>query len=603
MRTFFIVKKLLIFITITINALICNALENPAAEPPNTQGDTFLLPAVRRIGVDFVETNLDKFRVFMRKQDRYLFGVPAFPFNEQDVQRLFSEDIAEELKNTGRFWNLTLTDFVKLLPLSANPNADLIQKIEKLKRNLELDYNLEAWIKPSVYFSPDQTLVRVVLKGAGIQSTVWAREDITLEAQASQAKIKSAFSQALSRLINTVGHDGKVTFFRENLLTIDFGIERGLVRGDTLYAGYVMLTSFHPQTGEFLRSQRVTIHELRVLEARQGSSLCQISASDRLAFEQALKVLGTNEVTMLVWKKTNIGYKDGWREPYNPDTAPILGATESGFGNPIQASDPPETPKTLIPPVIFEKETKLSRKSATEKQGLPYKIAEKDQALPADATPPVIKYRRAVINKPGTWFPYTALLGTGISLGLSNSNISDFSKTILNKISFSTHINIDSEIKLKLIPYSQYSYYDSGNISGNSYYLGVTVLDTIVSIDRNDSLSIGGSLEYAGGQIDYKCNCRESNVLSHPAVMANVMWEDNLTNFGNYNVILGLSVLDFVQQGSVWSLKTNFRPDVYLPKELVFDFSLKRFYGGWIEFSIGVSWDFIPEYNYLRSVF
>lgn len=614
MRKFHIVKKIFISLILVYYQLFCFSLENPAAEAPNTQGDTFLLPPVRRIGVDLVETNLDKFRMFMRKQDRQLYGVPAFPFNEQDVQRLFSDDVVGELKNTGRFWNLALSDFVKLIPLAGNPNINTNQKIEELKRRLELDYNLEAWVKPFVYFAPDQTLIRLVLKGAGIRSTVWAREDITLEPQVSQEKIKAAFSQALSRLINTIGHDGKVTFLRENLLTIDFGMERGIVRGDNLSVGYVLLTSFHPQTGEFLRSQRVTIHEIKVLESRQGSSLCQIVASDRLAFEQALKVLGTNEVTMLVWKKNNTGYKEGWREPYNPETAPMLGAAESGFGNVINDKETPEPLKSIIPPVVFERETKQnssmgkddsfnkSVKANTEKQGLPYKIAEKDQNLPSVSSATNNKFRRAIINKPATWFPYTALLGTGVTVASSNGNISDFPRTLLNKLSATTYINLDSEIELKLLPYANYSHYQGSSVSGSSYYVGATFLDTIVNVDRYDYLSIGGSFEYTGGQIDYSCNCRDSNDLTHPTVMANVMWEDNLSTFGNYNVIAGLSILDFVKQSSVWSLKSNVRPFIHMPKELVFDFSVKRFYSGWIEFSVGVSWDFIPEYNYLRHI-
>ncbi|WGL60220.1 hypothetical protein QEJ31_01200 [Pigmentibacter sp. JX0631] len=610
-----IVKKLISAIFLLFYPLICFGLENPAAQSPITQGDTFLLPPLRRVGLDIVETNLDKFRIYMRKQDRQLYGIPAFPFNESDIQKIFAEDIADEIKNTGRFWNLALNDFVKLLPLAGNPSNNLTKKIEDFKRRLELDYNLEAWIKPSVYFAPDQTLVRLVLKGAGVHSSVWAREDIMLEPQVSQDKIKVAFSQALARLINTIGHDGKVTYLRENLLTIDFGIERGVVRGDSLSVGYVLLTSFHPQSGEFLRSQRVTIHEIKVLESRQGSSLCQIIASDRLAFEQALKVLGTNDVTMLVWKKNQSGYKEGWREPYNPETAPILGAVESGFGNPIVEKEAPESLKSAIPPVVFEKETnfgapltkeelqKRNNKNITEKQGLPYKIAGKEENLPiANSEINSNKFKRAIINKPGTWFPYTALLGTGIVIGASNGYISDFPKTILNKLSGASYINLDSEIQLKLLPYAQYSYFQNSTLSGSSYYAGAAFLDTIVNIDRYDYLSIGASAEYTGGQIDYSCDCRDSNVLSHPAVMANVMWEDNVASFGNYNLLAGLSVLDFVQQSSVWSIKANIRPYNQLPKELVFDIGIKRFYSGWIEFSIGVSWDFIPEYNYIRTI-
>ena len=73
--------------------------------------------------------------------------------------------------------------------------------------------------------------------------------------KADEEKVKTAMAQGLRRLISTLGHDGKITYIRENLLTIDFGIERGITRGQQLIAGYVLLSSFHPQTGEFLRAE------------------------------------------------------------------------------------------------------------------------------------------------------------------------------------------------------------------------------------------------------------------------------------------------------------------------------------------------------------
>ena len=601
---------LIIILLFVFNPLFC--LENPASIPPNTQGDTFLLPPVRRVGVDIVETNIDKFRVFMRKQDRLLYGVPAFPFNESDIQRLIANDVMDELKNTGRFWDLSLTEFVKLLPLSGNQEtSNNSQKVEKLKRRLENDYNIEAWIKPSVYFAPDQTLVRIILKGPGTNSSVWAREDITLEPQASEEKIKNSFSQALARLVNTIGHDGKITYIRENLLTIDFGLERGIVRGETLYGGYVILTSFHPQSGEFLRSQRIPIHELKVVESRQGSSLCQIVASDRLAFEQALKLLGTNDVSMLVWRKTKNNYKEGWREPYNPETAPILGAAETGFGTPLFEKENLESPRSIIPPVIFESEVKntpriaqgkespTNNKGNTEKQGLPYQIAPKEENANKI---PNISYKRSVINRPETWVPYTALLGSGITIGSNSGKNSDFPRTLLNKISASSYINVDSEIEFKLLPYAQFSYFSGSNTTGNSFYVGTTFFDTIIHLTPNDGFSIGGSVEYMGGSLSYNCDCIPETDLTHPALLANVMWEDKIPSFGNYNIIGGLSLFDFVQQAPVWILKGNIRPFVELPKELVFDVAIKRYVSGWIEFSVGASWDFISEYNYLKPI-
>jgi hypothetical protein len=602
---------LIIIFMFFFNGVFC--LENPAAISPSTQGDTFLLPPVRRLGVDFVDTNIDKFRIFMRKQDQLLYGLPAFPFNEQDIQRLIADDVIDEIKNTGRFWDISLSEFVKLLPLSGGQNSSNdFQKIEKLKRRLELDYNIDAWLKPSVYFAPDQTLVRIVLKGPYAKATIWAREDITLEAQASEEKIKKSFSQALSRLVNTIGHDGKITYIRENILTVDFGLERGIVRGETLYGGFVILTSFHPQTGEFLRAQRIPIHELRVLESRQGSSLCQIVASDRLAFEQALKLLGTNDVKMLVWRKTKNMYKEGWREPYNPETAPILGAVEEGFGTPLAEGNKPESPRSIIPPVIFEKEDKNKKtvaqgnetqdknlKGQTEQQGLPYAIPAKDENKPNF---PNVTYKKSVINRPETWEPYTALFGTGLTIGADNGVNSSFPKTIINKISALSYIEMDSTIELKLIPYAQFSNFNSNSLTGNSFYAGVVLLNTINHISPNNSLSVGGSLEYMAGSLNYNCNCFPSSDLTHAALMANAMWENKQSGFGNYDVIAGVSIFDFFQAVPIWSIRSDVRPFAFLPKEIVFDLEIKRFYSGWTEFSVGVSWDFLSEYKYLKPI-
>ncbi|MBX9837433.1 MAG: hypothetical protein K2X69_03855, partial [Silvanigrellaceae bacterium] len=160
MRIRKVVKKIFLILILLSCINYVYSLENPSAISPKTQGDTFILPPVRRVAIDLIETNIDKFRIFMRKQDRLLYGVPAFPFNEQDIQRMLAEDVVDEIKNTGRFWNLSLTEFVKLIPLSGNQeNFNNLQKIEKLKRRLENDYNIEAWIKPSVYFAPDHSQI------------------------------------------------------------------------------------------------------------------------------------------------------------------------------------------------------------------------------------------------------------------------------------------------------------------------------------------------------------------------------------------------------------------------------------------------------------
>lgn len=594
--------------------------ENVAAIPPDTQDNTFLLPPIRRLGVDLVETNIDKFRIFMRKQDKLLFGIPALPYNEQDIEKFLANDVKDEIKNTGRFWDISLSELTKLFPLSnKQSNLNNTKNIELLKRQIENEYNIDAWLKPSVYFAPDQTLVRLVLKSSGIDAKILAREDITLEAQANEEKIKNSFSQALIKLINTLGHDGKITYTRENLLTIDFGIERGLVKGDTLYSGYIILTSFHPQTGEFLRTQRIPIHELKILESREGSSLCQIITSDRIAYEQSLKMLGTNNATMLVWRKPRNNYDDSWKEAYNPDIAPILGAADEGF-EPVQLNQKKEEPpQSMIPPLIFEKQDKnetivsqnqtkkdIVLKNQSDQQGLTNAIPPRDESTPKF---PTVTYKKAIIKKPYTWVPYSTLLGTGVTTGYINGISSKYNSTLLNKFSASSFIDIDTAAEFKLMPYFQYSYFNTSQTIGSSTYLGATFFDTLIHFNQNDNFSLGASLEYTTGSIEYNSD-NPSNTsiptktasLSNSAIMGNIMFDGKIKDFGNYNIIGGISVFDFVETHPIWSLKANLKPTSSLPENIVFDIGLKRFANNWLEFSIGVSWDFLDEFKYIKSL-
>ncbi|BBH53509.1 hypothetical protein [Fluviispira sanaruensis] len=603
------------------------SLENPTARPPSTQGDSFLLPPVRRVGIDILESNVDKFRIFMRKQDRVLYGTPALPFSETELRKDLVADVDEEIQNTGRFWSLSLSDFMKLIPLSGSAKKSPENvNAENLRVNLESDYNLDAWIRPSIYFAPDQTLVRVSVRGAGIMGSIWAREDVMIEPQASRTKIKEAFAQAVARLIATLGHDGKVTYMRENLLTVDFGKERGIVRGETLYAGYVILSSFHPQTGEFLRANRIPIHSLKVLEARQGSSLCQIVSSDRVSYEQALKILDKQDVQLLVWKKEQKLNNTGWRDPYNPDTAPMLGAAEEGF----ESQTKREKMRSMLPPVIFgkdkqeknapvpmendkqdinnlekDKTARLDKKSeialAQEENSKPQ---AEQQGLISPQLPPnegeeveVSKPKKKIsIDEPNSWDPTSLRIGVALTSGSYFGNSAGIPTTLINTFNASGKIDIDSTFDLYINPYAQFSFFNGSTIQGSSYFVGLGAYKVLW---RNPVPSgvfrIGGALEYMGGSVlqsDAAFN------ISKISVFANGRWSDNLDNIGEYEFLGGFSFFDFIQGKSVWALEADLRPFRLMTKELLFRVLAKRFQDGWFEVSIGVSWDFLPSDSY-----
>ena len=79
------VKKSILFLFFIIN--ICFSMFVAATEIPATQQNSLVLPPIRRIGLNIVDVNVDEFRNFMRKQDRLLYGVPALPYNEQDIKK------------------------------------------------------------------------------------------------------------------------------------------------------------------------------------------------------------------------------------------------------------------------------------------------------------------------------------------------------------------------------------------------------------------------------------------------------------------------------------------------------------------------------------
>ncbi len=557
-----------------------------------------VLPPIRRIGIDTVETNVDEFRSFMRKQDRLLHGVPSLPYNEQDIKSMLAKDMEAQTKNTGRFWELSFSQFLEASP-SLNKNATSqkppVEKILKFKHSLEADYNLDGWIKPLVYFAPDQTLVRVTLKGINSARTL-AREDILLDAQASEDKIVTAMGEALSRIVSTLGHDGRVTYTRDNLMALDFGSERGVQRGQKMIAGYVILSSFHPQTGEFLRGKRVPLYELKVLEAQKGSSLCQITALDRMKLEQVTKMTNNPAAVLLAWKPDAAPISEGWKEPYDPQTAPILGAAESGFGVPVEKQALPPLPSNMAEPsdTIARTQPMLKRPIVLAQKPMPA-----PEAVDTDIEP-LQSHHYSNLNRPqwdspGTWNFKTIQVGGGTVFGsFAEGQSSSFPVTLLNRFQSSAFVEADANYRLFLEPYAQFAFFNGSAVTGSSYFLGARVFNELwADKPSGQSIFFGGGPEYTGGSLTSSNTTTDlANLQLEPAIR----WNSNFVGFGRYSLQGSFSLFDFVQAFPVWTIKAEIHPYELMTKQVSFDIGMKRYKKNWIEFSLGMNWDFMAGY-------
>jgi hypothetical protein len=570
---------------------------------PRQSSQGFLLPPVRRVGVDLVETNVDKLRSFMRKQDFLLQGFVALPFHEWELKKKLSEDLVSEMKQTGRFWDLSLTDFMKALEFSKISQIEK-QKIINLKKRLEKDYHLDAWMKAMVYFSPDQTLVRLSLTGSGAAGKVWVREDVTLGPLPSQSQLKNSLSKALIRIIQTLGHDGKITSFNENLFTIDFGQERGLVRGETLLAGYLVLSSFHPQTGEFLISKRVPLHELRVLESRMGSSLCQLIASDKIIFDHFSKTLGPDYLKtkpVLVWKKPVVEkQKETWRQIENPFIAPYVGAAQEGFAltqpevEVLPENSGVSNTKAGFAPVLALDHKKSLEQNASFEKKAPLSEVFKDPSNAENA-------KQEDAFKPlNSWLLYRILFGAGTSFGiLSENRFSRFPNTLMNLLYARGDIDLDVPSGIKMFPYFKYTFFNVLNSVKHMTVLGSAFLSPVVRSSSTEQVSLGGALEIQNGTIDYSTSSQRNT--SQFKFFLNALWEKQNPLFGDYTLSAGISLLEFVRALPLWELSCTFRPFTFLPRELSFELGMKRYSPSWMEVHVGVSWDLFLEYHYFKK--
>lgn len=257
---------------------------------------------VRRLGLFPVAHNLADARKNMSDQTT-LRGVLAQPLSGEDFASKFNATLKAVADASGRFWSMDAVPAESI----AGRQAVAGEMSSFQRAQLVKEYDLDGWLRAEVFFTADHTAVRLALSGPQLKPII-AREDVLLPYGADWDAIASAFAQALGRMSETIGHDGRVVFENADLFGIDFGTERGLTNGQRLKAGLVVQSASHPQTGEVLRYQRHALFELEVIDAKQGASLCRKVAvnPDLLRQAEAAYGQGTDrKFQLLVWREPN----------------------------------------------------------------------------------------------------------------------------------------------------------------------------------------------------------------------------------------------------------------------------------------------------------
>lgn len=565
--------------------------DKPAGSvPADNAPKAMLLPAVRRIAIDLPRTNANEFRNYVSGKN--LSGLLALPLTEAEVEQEVMKKVESAVIDTGRFWSLSVDSTIDFL------QHDKKQSGASIYSRLQKQYDLDGWLATEMRFQPDHTLLRVSLLNSGRNRTL-AREDITLATQPSSNEILTAVQSALVRLISTLGHDGQVTYHQDDVVTIDFGKERGLSVGTKLKAGAVVLSAFHPQTGEFLRAKRIDTHELEVTEVRKGSSLCRVVAVDKVSYNELLQRHGKDgSLPLLAWRDPEKKSEVGWTEPASTELAPIVSGAGSGFGSvnkrpqgyektPVTERAESKTPGGNGA-ITRAKDDSRRPESNSEQSLFPEtsQDATEGELLPADA--------QQSGPRP-IWYPRKASAGLGIVEG-SLSNLGK--DNVTRKTGFSPGLFASAVYLYEgwliepSLEFKSYMASDETVVSGLEYNLEVAGATQVYDLGEGKILA-GGSLDYAGGTVKTlllkkeKGNTAGTRDLSDVSLAGIGIYVHKIPDALNLDVTLGVGVPSF---GAKFKVRgTNISG---LPKELGFFITYRSIpFVDWSEYGLGAHWD------------
>lgn len=502
MRRLYIVRSLISKLALFIPLAFSNFHLSFASE------NVALLPPVRRIGVDLPHTNLNEFRQFMEQDSRTLAGVPAQPFSENEFEKEFSLVVDNVLRDTGRFW--ILTNDATTEALQGNQSLAIKEKLTKT-------YDLDAWVRTDVSFRPDNTRIRLMLQNTS-GDRIFIREDVLTDAQASLPEMKKALQSAAARFLTTLAHDARVTYLRDDLVTIDAGLERGIVNGTQLGAGYVTLSALHPQTGEYLRAKRIKTHYLEVIDSRKGSALCKITAVNTVAWNEFKQRLVTKNPPLLVWlRDSEKNSETAWSDPQDSHKEPIVGTTGSGFATATPRSQyiPPPTPvgEGYGPGYPYNNVDQSTTESAVQNnapfqgqsESQPFPQSNSSQASPNES---YLSYGSGPIwDDPQSWKLMRVRAGAGIDFGLLKGlDIEKGASTTRNTGIFpmaTGNVLYDLGQQISLDAGATLSLYQGGAVEGQTYRLFGVAQMPILS-QGNNRFEVGAGLAINGGSLTAK---------------------------------------------------------------------------------------------------
>lgn len=583
-------------------------------------GAAELLPPIRRLGLRPVTTNVAELRTYLSKEssgDLAPGGFASLPLSAEQASERLQEMLEHALDTSGRYFHVSSGatahgDGASVLLRGGSGGGEW-------ERRLEEDYDLDAWLQADVFFAPDQARVQLTLHtGTRKGVRLLAREDVLLRPDATEKDLHEAFLVALGRVSSTLGHDGRVTSMRDELVTLDFGKERGLLAGSRVELGLVVLAAAHPASGETLRSRRVTTHAVEVLDAREGTSIARIVRLNPLVVRKAAELFSrghADDLPLLAWRQvappvlTSRG-KNPWEQPRQVEVEPLTGAVSQGYAyekaHGTEGSLPSQDSQDAgflgaLFGVPSSRKARTEHTATADAKG----TAHADRQTGADATSEEFdevegEERLPQVPRPsprGRSRParddvafLSARAGLGTTFGILETDrgdrYSDFPATVLNTLRAQVHLGLPSEWESK--PEVALRLYSGGDVEGSQFILAAPLLKPAVQTQQG-RLLLGGELHIGGGQVK---TIRVQESLSHFALLGVAEYEAHFSGLGAADVGGGLSLFGLFGGHLEGYLSVSVSPSAFLPKPLGLHVRLEAGPEKWTAIEFGASWAF-----------
>ena len=574
----------------------------------------FNLPSVKRLGIVPATSNVKEFRRFSGEGLGGEGGFAALPLTDDQMAGAVTEMVEKASQETGRFLTIVLES-----PMQAKRSSAITKS-----------YDLDSYLYSYLQFEPDQIKLVMELKLPGQnkdsdQNITFVREELFLATESSEAVIFDGLRSLMGRIVHTLGHDGKVTNFRNDFVTLDFGTERGLAPGSLVVLGIQVAKAVHPVTGEVFRAQPRAFYEAEVVDAQPSSSLARIVAKDETALLYAARTAnGGVENNLLAWRKppeprsSSLGRKK--LSTSDEKFKVTEGTAQSGFNSPSKESlvakknvtgrkdmapyasaaiDSQEDPVGNPALQDFELEASDIQDSATERRRKNRNSRTQESALDQQpeedvADGDVKQEPTSKSNEEFSGFNLKDVSARSVRLGLGSSfgqldtdlgpRYTGVPSTVLNKVSAEVLVNLPAHLHGK--PSLAYASYAGGDVEGSVFTLALPVVKQFHTLPQGKIYG-GAEVEISSGEAK---TIRVKKDLSHFDIKALAEMESKFSGLGTGEFLVGLSVLGIFGGHLEGMLGAHVFPSLVAPKELGLFVKAARGPEGWATYEIGASW-------------